>query len=85
MSKSILKLAFCRQTIFNALPLAIVVGTVLNLINQGERMLAGNGISWFHLFLNYMVPYCVASYAAARNESQKECHKMQSRSSEHDR
>jgi len=52
----------------NALRIALVVGTVLNLINQGETILAGNKISFFHLLLNYLVPYCVASYSAAKNE-----------------
>ncbi len=51
-----------------ALRVALVVGTVLNLINQGGAILAGNSIVWFHLILNYLVPYCVASYSAARNE-----------------
>lgn len=82
MNKSILKLTFCRRTAYNALPLAMVVGTILNLINQGERVLAGTGVSWPHVFLNYLVPYCVASYAAARNESQKGCCKVCKRNPE---
>ena len=52
----------------NALKIALVVGTVLNLINQGDEMLHGDKLSWFHLLLNYLVPYCVASYSAAKNE-----------------
>ncbi len=52
----------------NALRIALVVGTVLNLVNQSGAILFGSGISWFHLLLNYFVPYCVASYSAAKNE-----------------
>jgi len=52
----------------NSLRIALVVGTVLNLINQGTAVVAGSGISWFQVILNYLVPYCVASYSAARNE-----------------
>ena len=52
----------------NSLKIALVVGTLLNLINQGESLLHGSKISWFHLLLNYLVPYCVASYSAAKNE-----------------
>ncbi len=52
----------------NALRIALVVGTILNLVNQGGAILAGAGISWIHVAMNYVVPYCVASYSAARNE-----------------
>jgi hypothetical protein len=66
--RGLLRLAGSRHVAANALRIALVVGTVLNLINQGEAVLSGDGISWFHLVLNYLVPYCVASYSAARNE-----------------
>ena len=52
----------------NSLKIALVVGTLLNLINQGESLLHSDKISWFHFLLNYLVPYCVASYSAAMNE-----------------
>lgn len=52
----------------NSFKIALVVGTVLNLINQGEGLLNGGDISWFHVLLNYLVPYCVAGYSAAKNE-----------------
>jgi hypothetical protein len=52
----------------NSFKISLVVGTLLNLINQGENMLHGDTISWFHLMFNYLVPYCVASYSAAKNE-----------------
>ncbi|MDT4851867.1 hypothetical protein FQZ97_860730 [compost metagenome] len=45
-----------------------MVGCVLNLINQGEALLAGVGISWGHVALNFLVPYAVSSYSAARNQ-----------------
>ena len=60
--------AMSRHIVTSALKVAIVVGTVLNLVNQGEFMLQEEDISWFHLMLNYLVPYCVASYSAAKNE-----------------
>lgn len=52
----------------SSLKISLVVGTVLNLINQGENLLHSESISWFHLLFNYLVPYLVASYSAARNE-----------------
>lgn len=51
-----------------AIRVALVVGTILNLINQGAHLLDGVPLSWFHVLLNYLVPYCVSSYSAARNE-----------------
>lgn len=64
----LLRTAISRLVIKNSLQIAIVVGTILNLINQGENILQGAQISWFHILLNYLVPYLVASYSAARNE-----------------
>lgn len=66
--KQILQLACSARIPQSALRIALLVGTALNVINQGENILAGNNIAWFHLFLNYLVPYCVASYSAARNQ-----------------
>ncbi|MDQ3268736.1 MAG: nitrate/nitrite transporter NrtS [Pseudomonadota bacterium] len=50
----------------NAARVSLVVGTVLNLINQGEYLIAGEGIMPGHMLLNYLVPYGVASYSGAR-------------------
>jgi hypothetical protein len=57
-----------RTIVLNALRVSVVVGTVLNLINQGEAVLAGHAPSWLHVALNYLGPYLLASYSAARNE-----------------
>lgn len=43
---------------------AIVVGTILNLINQGDALFGGRRIDWVKLALTYIVPYCVATYGA---------------------
>ena len=57
-----------KHIVVNACRIALVVGTVLNLINQGEAILANNDISWGHGAMNYLVPYCVATYSAVKNE-----------------
>lgn len=62
------KIVMSRHIVVNALKIALVVGSLLNLVNQGESLLRGGSISWLHLALNYLVPYCVASYSATRNE-----------------
>lgn len=43
---------------------ALVVGTILNLINQGDVLLAGGDLNVLKLALTYAVPYCVATYGA---------------------
>jgi len=62
------QIAMSRHIVINALKIALVVGSLLNLVNQGGNMLHGVTISWLQLILNYLVPYCVASYSAAKNE-----------------
>ncbi len=57
-----------RRIMVGALRIALVVGTVLNFLNQGQHLWAGEGLSWWHLVLNYLVPYCVATYSAVKNE-----------------
>ncbi len=43
---------------------AIVVGTVLNLINQGDALLRDGHIDLIKAALTFAVPYCVATYGA---------------------
>jgi hypothetical protein len=40
---------------------AMVVGTVLNLINQGEAFFGASSINWTKIVLTYFVPYAVAT------------------------
>jgi len=60
--------AMSRHIVISALKITLVVGAVLNLVNQGGAMLQDEDISWSHLIMNFLVPYCVASYSAAKNE-----------------
>lgn len=69
--KTVLRTACRRPIVAAAIKLALVVGTLLNIINQGGRLLDGLPPSWFHVFLNYLVPYCVSSYSAARQEMRR--------------
>lgn len=66
--KSFLQLVCSARIVQSSLRIALVVGSALNLINQGAVILTGSEIDWFRLWLNYLVPYCVASYSAAKNE-----------------
>jgi hypothetical protein len=67
----LLQTACKRPIVMAAIRIALVVGTILNAINQGGRLFDGLSPSWFHVVLNYLVPYCVSSYSAARNEMRR--------------
>ena len=43
---------------------ALLVGSVLNLINQGDELFRSDRINWAKLVLTYAVPYFVATYGA---------------------
>ncbi len=43
---------------------AVVVGTILNLINQGDALFGGRTLDWTKIALTFAVPYCVATYGA---------------------
>lgn len=59
----------CRgPVVAAAVKVALAVETALNLINQGSQLAAGETIKLWQVMLNYLVPYCVSSYSAARNE-----------------
>ncbi len=58
-----------RGTVVTSARVALVVGSILALINYGDRIfLHGNmgTLDWVKLALTYCVPYCVATYGAAR-------------------
>lgn len=59
---------FSRPIVVGALRVSLVVGCVLNLINQGETFFSGGTVAWGHVLLNFLVPYVVSSYSAARNQ-----------------
>ena len=47
-----------------SLGIALVVGSILNLINQGDRLFAGRPLDFVKLALTYCVPYFVSTYGA---------------------
>ncbi len=48
-----------------SLLVAVLVGTLLNLINQGDALFGGS-LSWSKIVLTYFVPLAVVSYGAAK-------------------
>lgn len=43
---------------------ALVVGTLLNLINQGDAVFGGGDVDYLKLALTYLVPFLVSTHGA---------------------
>ncbi len=53
-------------TVRRAVIVALVVGTILSLINQWQAIFLGMvPIDWLKIVLTYLVPYGVSSYSTA--------------------
>ena len=63
-----LELARSRGVVLSALKIAVVVGSILALINHGEDIFTLNLTpgSVSQIFLTYMVPYSVSTYSSVR-------------------
>ena len=57
-----LKTALSRPYLVRAIAVMIIVGSVLNLINQGEALFQGAPLNFAKLLLTYVVPFCVSTY-----------------------
>ncbi|MAU40529.1 MAG: hypothetical protein CMF31_02805 [Kordiimonas sp.] len=55
---------FKGSVLRRSLIVAVIVGTILNLINQGDGFISGRDINYLKLLLTYLVPFCVSSYGA---------------------
>ncbi|HYZ40393.1 MAG TPA: nitrate/nitrite transporter NrtS [Stellaceae bacterium] len=59
----------CHCAISDGVPqrslwVALIVGTILNLINQGDALVTGRPLDVAKLVLTYIVPYLVSTYGA---------------------
>lgn len=59
-----LRRTFAGPSVRRSLLVALVIGTVLNAINQGPEILTGHWPIWWKLVLTYFVPFVVASYGS---------------------
>jgi hypothetical protein len=64
LDRRALRRTFARAVVLRSLTVAVLIGTVLNAINQGPELLAGQPVSVLKVLLTYAVPFCVASYGA---------------------
>lgn len=58
---------FSQPILSNSIKIALVVGTMLNTINQGESIVVEGDVHWGSFLLNYMIPFCVSCYSASRH------------------
>lgn len=69
-------LAYCteRDTLLRSLKTALVIGTILALINHGQQLLSGQfAPSWIvPMLLTYLVPFCVATYGQVQGKRQRD-------------
>lgn len=59
----------CRCCVSEGVPrrsffVALVVGAILNLINQGDALFGDGELNYTKLLLTFAAPYCVATYGA---------------------
>ncbi len=66
--KTFLQTLAAPSILLGAAKVALVVGVILNSINQGPALWHGAEVSWWHVLLNFAVPFCVSSYSAAKNQ-----------------
>jgi hypothetical protein len=43
---------------------ALIVGSILNVINQGDAVWTWGPVSYWKMALTYCVPFCVATFGA---------------------
>jgi hypothetical protein len=59
-----LQRALSPQVMRQSLLVSFVVGSILNVINQGDALMGGQPISIFKVVLTYCVPFLVSTYGA---------------------
>lgn len=57
-----LKTALSGPYFARAIAVSTIVGSILNLINQGEALFQGDPLNFAKLVLTYVVPFCVPTY-----------------------
>ena len=60
-----LKTALSGACLARAIVVMLVVGSVLNLINQGAVLFQGVPLNLPKFLLTYLVPFCVATYGTS--------------------
>lgn len=67
-----LRLAVAGGTQRRAVRVAVVVGILLTLINQGDRLLAGESVSLVKVVLTFIVPWAVSTWTSVQLLAERE-------------
>lgn len=59
-----LQMCLSPRVLKQSIGVALVVGTILTLINQGDALFSGDSISLVKVGLTYLVPLLVSTYGA---------------------
>jgi hypothetical protein len=59
-----LRRALSWQIAKRSLATMLIVGSIRNVINQGDALWSWAPINWWRLLLTYCVPFCVATFGA---------------------
>lgn len=63
--------AFRPSTRRRAIRVALVVGTLLVLINQWEAIFGADPVNWLKFGLTYLVPWAVVTWTSVMNEIER--------------
>lgn len=63
-SREALRRTFALAGVWRSLRVALIIGTILNTINQGPEIFTGHWPVWWKLVLTYFTPFAVASYGS---------------------
>ena len=68
MVQKIFKIALEKEILWSSIKVAFIVGLILNLINQGDKLVLLNfkELALGKLLLTFIVPYLVSTYASVR-------------------
>ena len=61
---SLFAIIFDAGIVRRSVIIAVIVGTILNLIAQGDFLVEGLPLNFWKICLTYCVPYCVSTYGA---------------------
>ncbi len=73
--RDVLSMINAPETALRALKVALVVGTLLTVINQGDVLLRGQSPDWLKLVLTYIVPFGVSTWTSIAKDIQNREHR----------
>lgn len=66
---SFFELYFSAEQVKRSLIISFIVGSLLNLINQGNAIFSSAEVNLLNILLTYAVPYCVSTIAAGQSKA----------------